>query len=154
MPSYDKEKMLRILEEQRRGFSVSRDLMDRIRRRHEQINAKLDYLRRCAASTGATDYFEDTLALLSVENAMALPREKVESFKRANYSLQGSSYDEISSGIQFGDWQELNQERSRLQRLQSELDQANKLHQERFACVGKLVEAVEDWGFNNPSDEL
>lgn len=154
MPSYDKEKMLRMLEEQRRGFSVLRDLMERIRGSHEAINSKLGYMRRCADSMGSTDYFEDTLAALSLEDAMALPREKVERFQRPNYGVHTTTYDDFASGIGFVYWQELNQERCRLKRLQAELQHSQKLHDERFACTRNLVEAVQDWGFNDPAQEL
>lgn len=154
MASYDKRKMLHILEEQRRSFSVKRDLRERIKERRKGINSKIHYLRSCATSAGATPYFEDKLMALSLEDAIALPRESVECFQREKYRLQGTTSEEYSTGISFGDWQELNQERSRMARLQEEEASHSKLHDERFACTKKLVEAVKSWGFNDPSDDL
>ena len=154
MASYDKEKLLRMMEEQRRSFSVQRDLGDRIQDCHRDITAKQAYLRRCASSSGATDYFEDTLVQLSLEDALALPQERVTTVKRAKYGLQSTTYEQHSTGISFGDWQELNHERARMERLRTEMDRYSKLHGERFACTQKLIEAVKDWGFRDPADEL
>ena len=154
MASYDKEKLLRMMEERRRSFSVQRDLSDRIQDCHRDITAKQAYLRRCASSSGATDYFEDTLVQLSLEDALALPQERVTTVKRAKYGWQSPEYEEHSTGIRFGDWQELNHERARMKRLQAESARHGKLHAERFACLRILVEAVQDWGFRDPADEL
>lgn len=153
MPSYDKEKMLQMLEQQRRSFRVISDLNDRVQERRKDITFQTDHLRRLARSAEAEDYFEKLLAL-SLDEAIALPREEVEGFQSHRFGLQSKTPVNRTSGISFGAWRELNHERGRLARLKAESERHKAEHDRRFACMGNLKNAIYDWGFRNPENEL
>ena len=153
MPSYDKEKMLRLLEQHRRHFQVIRDLSERVQERRKDVTFKTEHMRRCAINATAEDYFE-RLIQLSLEDAIALPREKVEGFQREKHGLHSTTLEDCSSGISFGEWRELNHERARMARLQAEYESHSDEGNKRFACMYNLKNAIQDWGFRDPADEL
>ena len=152
MPSYDKEKMLNMLEQQRRSFRVIRDLHERVMERRRDISFKTSHLRNLARGVEAEDFLEKLLALPLAE-ANALPREEVEGYQKDKYGLLSKTPTQYTSGISFGFWRELNHERGRMARLEAEYDRHKAEHDERFACMNNLKNAINAWGFSNPEDE-
>lgn len=75
MPSYDKEKLLLMLEEQRACMRTIRDFSERIRERRAIMQKQKQYLQSCALHAGAEEFLQYLLQL-PLEQAVALPREE------------------------------------------------------------------------------
>mgnify|MGYP003604947892 CR=1 FL=1 len=153
MPSYDKAKMMRLLEARRHMFLRTNDYSSRIRDLRGMISAK----QRDMENSG--NYYEcrafvDSLLKLPLEQARALKREEVETCNHITHTRSGSHSSEVTTGIGFGLWGEYLQLLERRQRLELESGQLSQSHNEQFACVASLVMAVTDWGFRSPEDEL
>lgn len=153
MPSYDKEKLLRMMQERRVGFLNSRDLSQRLNDLRTQISRMSQTMRINAQSVDASDFMEELLAL-PLEEAMARPAEQVERFLRTWNTRSEAVQHERLSGISYSTWCEFNQLRSRFERIQVEQRRHEALMNERYAILLKLKDAVIDWGFNNPDDEM
>lgn len=153
MPSYDKEKLMRMMQEQRVGFLASSDLSERLRGLRSQSSRMEQGMRTSAQSVDATDFLEILLEL-PLEKAVERPLEQVETYHRLVKKAAGDVKAEFSSGINYSTWCEFNQVRLRMQRIESEQNRHNGLMNERFAILPKLKDAVVDWGFNNPDHEM
>lgn len=153
MPSYDKEKLMRMMQEQRVGFLASSDLSERLRGLRSQSSRMEQGMRTSAQSVDATDFLEILLEL-PLEKAVERPLEQVETYHRLVKKPAGDVKAEFSSGINYSTWCEFNQVRLRMQRIESEQNRHNGLMNERFAILPKLKDAVVDWGFNNPDHEM
>ncbi|MEG2280218.1 MAG: hypothetical protein RSB86_11180 [Comamonas sp.] len=153
MPSYDKEKLMRMMQEQRVGFLASSDLSERLRGLRSQSSRMEQGMRTSAQSVDATDFLEILLEL-PLEKAVERPLEQVETYHRLVKKAAGDVKAEFSSDINYSTWCEFNQVRLRMQRIESEQNRHNGLMNERFAILPKLKDAVVDWGFNNPDHEM
>ncbi len=153
MPSYDKEKLLRMMQERRVGFLASRDLMERQGDLRKRVDHMIRVIRDNAYSCGAVDYAESLLKK-TVEEAMRLSREQVETYRAENQTRSGPVEKEYATGISYSTWGEFNQLRSRYERVSSEIERNSALMDERYAILPRLKDAVIDWGFNNPDHEL
>ena len=153
MPSYDKAKMLRLLEARRLISLRANDYSSRIRDLREMISAKHRHLE----NTG--NFYEcrqlvDSMLLLPAEKARALTREQVETWQRSTYTRAGTQHSNASTGISFGLWGEYVQLLERKQRLEVDMEQLSQSRNEQFACVAPLLTAVSGWGFHSPENDL
>lgn len=153
MPSYDKEKLMRMMQERRVGFLASRDLSERLRGLRAQASRMEQGMRINAQSVDAADFMEILLGL-PLEEAMARPADKVETYIRLMKRVSGEMEKVFSSGINYSTWCEFNQVRMRIERIQIEQSRHDGLMSERFAILPKLKDAVVGWGFNNPDHEM
>ncbi len=153
MPSYDKEKLLLMLEEQRASMRTIRDFSERIRERRAIMQKQKQYLQSCALHAGAEEFWQYLLQL-PLEQAVALPREEVESYQGAVHTLGGKLNKRYTSGISKGSWDDFNKTRLQLRRLEGEYERSQAIRDERFACMPVLLRAVDEWGFPDPEKEL
>lgn len=153
MPSYDKEKLMRLMQERRVGFLTSNDLLERQGEMRKEIARITQNIRNNAAHYGSKDYV-DMLLDKPLNIAVALTRGEVESFQRQTNTRSETLEHTHLSGISFAMWGDLIQARSKLERLSNELSKHQALMNERYAILPKLKDAVIDWGFNNPDHEM
>lgn len=120
MPSYDKEKLLLMLEEQRASMRTIQDFSERIRERRAIMQKQKQYLQSCALHAGAEEFWQYLLQL-PLEQAVALPREEVESYQGAVHTLGGKLNKRYTSGISKGSWDDFNKTRLQLHRLEGSM---------------------------------
>lgn len=153
MPSYDKEKLLRMMQERHVGFLAARDLLERQTDLRKEIARIMQNMRISAASTGQTDFVEGLLQL-PMDEAMALTRDQVEKCRYVVPTPSGGVEREAHTGISAQAWGDYMQYRSHLERLETELQRNQALMGARYAILPKLKDAVIDWGFRNPDHEM
>lgn len=153
MPSYDKAKMMRLLEAKRAIHLTSNDFYHRLRELREHISGKRTFMRSNANMYESRDQVESMLEL-PLDKARALTREQVEKFQRPTYTGSGTQHHDAPTGISYGLWGEYLQLLERQQRLEAEKERVKAARSEQFACVDPLVKAVIQWGFNSPEHEL
>ena len=153
MPSYDKEKLMRMMQERRVGFLTSRDLSERLRDLRAQASRMALNMRVSGQSAGSPDFIEMLLAM-PLEEAMARSKEQVENYRYLVKTRSGDVEKVSSSGVHYATWCEFNQMRMRVERIEIEQNRHDGLMTERFAILQKLKDAVVDWGFNNPDHEM
>lgn len=153
MPSYDKEKLMRMMQERHVGFLAARDLQDRQRDLRKDIARIAQNMRISAASTGQADVVEHLLQL-PLDQARALTREQVEKTRYVVPTPSGGVEREAHTGIDGQTWGDYLQYRSRMERLETELQRNQTLMNDRYAILPKLKDAVVDWGFKNPDHEM
>lgn len=153
MPSYDKEKLLRMMQERHIGFLAVRDLRDRQRNVRMQIESMKRRIRECAASMGANDHAEGLLHL-SLADAAALTTEAVESYVQVQHRSSGVIEQKFQSGIGYAMWTEFNHLRERYERQENEVGRIQASADERYAILPGLMEAVRRWGFSDPEKEM
>lgn len=153
MPSYDKAKMMRLLEARRLMFLRANDYSSRIADLRGMLSAKQRHMEN-SGNYYECRTFVDSLIKLPLEQARALKREEVEICNRVTHTRSGSHSSEVTTGISFGLWGEYLQLLERRQRLEMEAEQLRQSRDQQFACVAPLLAAVSGWGFHSPENDL
>lgn len=150
MPSYDKPKLLKMLEQRRAAFLGLRDLNERLRDAQAQRAHLSGAIRSAATEQGANFDAIDRLLAMPVDAARRLSKEEVEI-----YEIElGSRVQRYLSGISFETFQRYLDAREKVERLQQQLCHAQEAIDARFAIVPRLIEAVRGWGFRDPELEI
>ena len=154
MPSYDKEKLLRMMQARRVEFLATRDLNDRLRNAREEVRRVRTHIEQSAQYAGARDFIEGLLNL-PLAQAATLPRQQVEGYPEVRIGqINGEQEARIASGVSYAMWTDFIQAREREGRMQQEQERVQEQMNERFACVPNLQSAVREWGFTDPEREM
>lgn len=150
MASYDKNKLLWILEQRRAAHLVLRDLGERLRdAKSDQERAK-SALRRGCGESRRTHEFLDHLLKLPDEQAAGLTCDEVQGYERK----VGNALETVSTGVNFHTWRSYLDARRKAERLAQQYGTAHADFGERFAIITRLRDAVRSWGFSDPEMEL
>lgn len=146
MASYDKEKLLRLMNEREASHHALRHLGGRARDAKLRCRHLEDVLRRNAARLEVAE----KLLAMPVAEAVALEREQVEGYmeRRGDVTIKRQSR------ISYAAFQEYLAAREKSDRLAATYAESSQAHQERFAIVPRLRDAVMDWGFRDPELEM
>ena len=145
MPSYDKPKLMKLLERQRTFMLQRRDINKRYQEARTDLSRPRAGLERGAHAAGAHDHIERLLRLPLAE-AMKLTKEDVTSYLRPGNTQR------FNANINFSDWSSYLGGLMRFERLAGEV--ATYESNAQFAIVPKLLEAVQAWGFHDPMREM
>lgn len=146
MPSYDKEKLVRMLEQRRRAQVALRDLSDR-RLDAKQQTASLRAAILHDAKGWAGHEVVNRLLKLSVAEAAKLSAAEIQEQAMSDGRIW-------KTGINVDNYRRFIALRDRAQRLDRECDNETRDFQARFGIVRQLIEAVQGWGFVNPEMEV
>jgi hypothetical protein len=136
MASYDKPKLLALLERRRAHYVSARDVRARYSDATDNVNRWRNTIR--AASRGLRPAAESQVeALLQMPLAAAL----------------GESRESVGTLIDWTSWGELLRARARQERLGTEQERMREVGGQ-FAIVPELLEAVRKWGFRDPELEV
>lgn len=136
MASYNKAKLLRLLEQRHSAHLALTDLSSRAREAREDFRHHQGINRR-AGSTGSA-------SLRKVERLLALPLVEAETIQREEVE---------EAGLHYPNWARYLAAWRKLIRLEQQ-NEAAKTEFDDFAVVPRLCEAVRDWGFRNPELEI
>lgn len=149
MQSYDREKMIRLLERKRADYMTLRDFSDRAREAREALIRHQNHMRHAAQAKGASNVL-DGLFRVPLASVGTLARKQVEAYEIA----RGETIYSYTTGVSWSEWQQYIALRTKAERLVAE----EKKHQDNvhrhFAIVQPLLDAVKGWGFNNPELEV
>ncbi|MBD5805341.1 hypothetical protein AZOA_47940 [Azoarcus sp. Aa7] len=148
--SYDKPKLIGMLEARNAAFVQIRDISDRLRVARASVDKWKSHIRIAASQFGASAVGVDHLLGLPLEEALRLSQEEVESYEVE----ERNGVRKYLTGVNLQNFQSYLNARSALEHLQRQYDAAQADIEARFGIVPKLVEAVERWGFKNPRTEV
>jgi hypothetical protein len=137
MASYNKEKLLKLLERRRMGALALRDCSNRRYEAQDDANrlrtSMLVAGRNLRANAGA-----------ELERILGLPLDKVQSIR----------VDEVSALVDPVQWRQWLFARARKERLDAECETLEQQNAEAFAIIPELLLKVREWGFNDPEYEV
>lgn len=149
MPSYDKQKLLALLERRRRAHSALTDLSARWR------DAKADkvfienHIRNAALGHRAPAGFVERLLSLPLLEVATMTAADIQGYDRKI----GNVTHRYQTGVNFQTYQNYIKAREKEKRLAEQL--AGAKHEfEHFAITPRLRDAVRAWGFTDPELEL
>lgn len=145
MPSYDKPKLMKLLEQRHAAMLLRQDISQRHQAARTDLSRPRSALEKHAQAAGAHEHIERLLALPLAE-AIELTQEEVTGYQRRGNDQR------FTAGINFADWKAYLAGRARVERLAAEV--VAQENQPRFAIIPKLLEAVQSWGFRDPVKEL
>lgn len=148
MASYDKPKLLKMLEQRRAAHAVARDLSERLRDARGSLSHIRNVIHIDARST-PSDVL-DRLLNMPIEQARQLPKELVEKYE----ATVGKHTHTYSSHISYANYMNFIEARGVVERLQQQQQAAAGEDLERFAICDSLCEAVQSWGFKDPMKEI
>lgn len=145
MPSYDKPKLMKLLERRHTAMLQRRDIGNRHQEARSDLSRPRTALERSAHVTGAHDHIERLLRLPLAE-AIKLTKDEVTVFSRPGNAQR------LNANINFEDWKSYLAGLARVERLAGEV--AAQEGNAQFAIIPKLLEAVQGWGFRDPMQEM
>jgi hypothetical protein len=149
MASYDKGKLIGLLERKRAAYITLRDYSTRASSAQDALNRHISHMRSNASEMTAGDAI-DRLLLLPLSEAAALKRADVE-----EYQIQrGSLTDARRTGVPFGMWEKYLSMRASAERLRADQAMVQGRIDSQFAVITHLVAAVKKWGFADPELEV
>ena len=149
MPSYDKDKLIRLLERKRAAYMTLRDFSHRALEAREALAKHQRVMLDAAAQKGGEDALRGLFRLPLAETGV-VSRSQVESYE----VLRGGNKYSLTTGVSWDWWTQYLALRGKAERLASEEKKHSENVQRQFAIVQPLLEAVRDWGFNNPELEV
>lgn len=150
MPSYNKAKLLNLLEQRRAAWLTMRDLSDRFQEASSEKELARGRIHEETRGLRLLDGFLARFLSLPADEAFALSGDEVETYEAER---QGEKV-RYRTGIGFGTYRQYINARDKAARLSESLDAARTIHEERFGIVPNLVDAVRSWGFANPELEI
>jgi hypothetical protein len=150
MATYDKEKILGLLERRRAAGMNLRDLSDRAREERATISRMRQTMERNAMGRAPAAVIERLLDL-PLQKALALQKDDV-----CGYAIErkGGGEDRHITGIVFETWLQYQGARQKHERLVASEATLRAEFDEQFGVVPRLLDAIREWGFNNPELEV
>lgn len=149
MASYDKGKLIGLLERKRAAYITLRDYSTRASSAQDALNRHVGHMKSNASTMSAGDAI-DQLLLLSLPEAAALKRADVE-----EYQIQRGSVAEARlTGVPFDMWRKYLAMRASAERLRADQATVQSMIDSQFSVLSHLVEAVKKWGFADPELEV
>lgn len=150
MASYDKPKLIGMLEARNAAFVQIRDISARLRDAQSNADKLKTHIRFAASQFGASGSAVERLLAMPLEDALRLTAEQIEGFEIE----ERNGTRKYLTGINVQNFAAYLNARSAVVHLQRQYDSAQADIDERFAIVPKLVEAVTSWGFKDPRKEV
>lgn len=149
MASYDKQKLLALLERRRAAVLVAQDLNVRYRDAKDDMNSALSRIRSGSDRYRLPSGHLERLLNLPTNEALALTADGVQSYADG----PGTDASRYSTGIDFSTYRNYIKARDLTNRLTEQLRIA-KENLEQFAITSHLIDAVREWGFIDPQLEM
>ncbi len=146
MASYDKPKLLALLERKRRAYLALNDLSDRAQDARSDVSRLKIALLSTAQSFGSPAVAERLISL-PLADAQALSRADVEDYADAKGTRR-------PTGLNVQTWESYLSARTKLERRLAEAQELRASAESEFAIVPRLLDAVREWGFRDPSLEV
>lgn len=150
MPSYDKPKLLVLMEQRRAAHLMITDLSDRWRDAKDSNASIAARIRSDGIEYRAPSEFVERLLALPLAEAAVLTADDVQGYVRQI----GNVTHRYSTGLNFQNFQRYVETREIEKRLAERLATARAEFNERFAIVPRLRSAILTWGFTDPELEL
>lgn len=150
MASYDKPKLIGMLEARNAAYVQIRDISDRLRDARAALDKWKTHIRLAASQFGASAVGVDRLFGLPLEEALRLSAEEIEGYEIEERNVTRK----YRTGISVQNFTAYLNARSAVEHLQRQYDSAQADIDARFGVVPKLVEAVTRWGFKDPRKEM
>lgn len=148
MASYNKGKLIALLERKRAAYLTLRDYGDRARDARRILTQRANHLRD-KANYSARESIEKMLSL-SPDEALKLSQAQIEEYE----DHSGRSSVTKMTGINFAEWQEYLAMRAKVDRLDGEHTRVQEGIDRQFSVLPSLLEAVKKWGFSDPEREV
>lgn len=150
MASYDKQKMVAILERRRTAFFRLRDLTERGSEARTTMLRMRMSIENNARERGATDIAARLLAL-PLHQALPLRQDDVEGY---TVKRKDGSEERWRTGVDFGTWNKFQHAREKHERLVAAEAECRAQIDVEFAIVPNLLGAIREWGFPSPELEV
>ncbi|MDO9010778.1 MAG: hypothetical protein Q7U78_03065 [Gallionella sp.] len=146
MASYDKDKLLALMEQRHAAQLSLADLTKRLREANTERDIARNKIQTNSDSARLADGSLNHLLALETDEALNLTADEVQI-----YTKQGSQY---YSNINFSAYRQYILARDKARRLGETYESAQKDFNERFGIVSSLRDAVREWGFTDPELEM
>jgi len=150
MASYNKSKLLQLLEQRRAAFLLLRDASDRFTDARTEKERYRNAMLADSRNKLVPDDFLNRLLKLPTNDALALSADEVGIY----VAMQGNEERRYRTGINLNHYRRFIAERDKAARLGELLERNQNEIDERFGIVHSLVEAVCEWGFADPTLEI
>lgn len=150
MASYDKQKLLALLEQRRAAHLALTDLSDRWRDAKNSEASIAARIRTDGLEYRAPTGFVDRLLALQVNEAAVLTADDVQGYDRKI----GDVAHRYHTGVNFHAFQDYIKAKEKRDRLAERLEPARAEFNDRFAIIPRLRDAVRAWGFSDPELEV
>jgi hypothetical protein len=150
MPSYNKAKLLNMLEQRHAASLSMRDLSERFRDASSEKEVARSKIYEETRGRRLPDGFLARLLGLPADEALALTSEEIDTFSE----VIGGEERHFRTGIGFATYRRFINARDKAARLSDALESARTILEERFGIVPNLVDAVRSWGFADPELEI
>ena len=149
MPSYDKQKLLALMEARRAAHLALTDLGDRWRATRDSKAALASRIRAAAVEYRAPAGFVERLLSLPLAEASTLSADEVQGYERRS---ENTTY-RHQTGVNFASFQRYIAIREKEEHLSAQFAVAGRDFDDRFSIVPRLRDAVLAWGFSDPELE-
>lgn len=150
MASYDKQKLLALMEQRRAAHLALTDLSDRWRDAKDSEATITNHIRIAGIEYHAPSGFVDRLLALPLNEAAALTADEVQGYTRQI----GDVTHRYQTEVNFQNFQNYVKAREKKERLAERLEPARAEFNDRFAIIPQLRAAVRAWGFSDPELEV
>lgn len=150
MASYDKPKLLALMEQRRAAHLNLTDLSGRLRDAREEMSAAKNRIDADSRRLRLPDGFLNRLLALPTNEALSLSAEEVGTYA----DHPGEDAQRYKTGIIFSVYRQYIQARDKAARLKEAEENAQNDFSERFGIVPHLIAAVREWGFADPELEM
>lgn len=146
MASYDKPKLLTLMEQRRTAQLSLTDLSGRLREANTERDVARNKIQTDSRSVRLPDGFLNRLLTLKTDEALSLTADEVQIC-----TGQAARY---YTNINFATYRQYILARDKVARLGEAYESAQKDFNERFSIVTSLRDAVREWGFSDPELEM
>lgn len=146
MASYDKSKLLALMEQRHAAQLSLSDLSSRLREAAQEREVVKGAIKANSQSARLPDGFLNRLLTLETNEALSLTVDEVQTHKEGAVSYY--------TNINFATYRRYILARDKAARLGETYESANNDFSERFGIVASLRNAVREWGFADPELEM
>lgn len=151
MPSYDKGKLLGLIEARRRAHMALTNLGERAREAKSEANRLRGLILEKAAVRAQQRGHVERLLQLSLDEASKLSTAEIEEYTHRQRPDDAGIV--LETGIHAETYRKFVARRERAMRLQEEYAAASREFQARFGIVPRLIDWVKERGFRDPELE-
>jgi hypothetical protein len=148
--SYDKPKLIALLEARNAEFVQISDISARLRDARTALDKMKTHIRLAASQFGASAVAVDHLLGLPLAEAQRLSQEEIEGYEMEDHR----GVRKYLTGINVQNFTAYLNARAAAEHLKRQYAAAEADFDVRFGIVPRLLEAVESWGFKNPRKEI
>lgn len=146
MASYDKPKLLALMEQRRTAQLSLTDLSGRLREANTEREVVRNKIQTDSRSVSLPDGFLNRLLTLKTDEALSLTVDDVQIFTEREVRY--------CTNINLATYRRYILARDKAARLGEAYERAQKDFSEQFSIVASLRDAVREWGFADPELEM